>query len=211
MRRLSALMLALALSLGPAAGQHEVSVPTPEAGAADFDTSYRPSPSLSARLQREFLTRIRWSAGAELRDGLVEAFAEKPPVEIWQELVKGDGLTTNNVVDALIAYWVLNWVTANGAYSARIDNAPIRRQLQQAMEGDQNFRTLNDQQRQIMAENHILDFLLEHAALNEAVARKDVPALSRLAAAAVMRFRQNMGVDLLAVEPGPEGFMPKQR
>ncbi|ODT72151.1 MAG: hypothetical protein ABS75_04975 [Pelagibacterium sp. SCN 63-23] len=217
------LITALLLSTGAAQAQesaretaqepaHEVAeAPAATGPAALLDSSYRPSPSISARLQHDFLSRIRWNVGAPLRDALVAAFAERKPTEIWQDLVRADGLTTNNVVDAVTAYWVLNWVTANGAYSARIDNAPIRRQLQRAMASDQGFLTLNDQQRQTLAENYVLDFLLEHAALNEAVASKNGAALARLATASVTRFRQKMGIDLLSVQPGPDGFAPRPR
>ncbi|MBJ3785202.1 DUF6683 family protein [Devosia sediminis] len=180
--------------------------PVPTPAQENFDTSYRPSPSISARVQREFLDRIRWSAGAAARDSLADAFAERPPVEIWLELVAKDGLEANNVVDALTAYWILNWVAANGAYTAQIDSAPVQRQLRIAFASEPSFHKLSDQQRQEMAEGYILDFLVEHAALNTAVAQRDVDALNKLSASAILRFRQNMKVDLLAVVPGPNGF-----
>jgi hypothetical protein len=180
-----------------------------EAIEAEFDTSYRPSPSVSARLQREFLDRVRWSAGAAARDSLVEAFAERSPTEIWQELVASDGLKTNNVTDALTSYWVLNWVAANGAYAVKVDSAPVRRQLQIAFANDPNFLKMGDQQRQELAEGYILNFLVEHAALNTAVEKRDLETLNRLAAAAVARFRQDMKVNLLGLVPGPDGFAPR--
>ncbi len=172
----------------------------------EFDTSYRPSPSISARLQREFLSRIRWSAGIEVRDSLANAFAERSPGEIWQELVAPDGLTTDNVADALTAYWVLNWVAANGAYSVEVDSRPVQRQLRQAFANDPNFLKLSDQQRQEMAEGYVFNFLIEHAALNTALEQRDTETLNALAVAAVARFRNQMKVDLLSLVPGPRGF-----
>lgn len=181
------------------------------APVAAFDTSYPQSAVISARIQRQFLDQIRWSVSAEARDNLAAAFAERPALEVWQDLVASDGLKTGNVVDALTAYWVLNWVTANARYNFKVDNGPIRAQLQAAMAADPNFLTLNNLQKQEMAEGYILRFLVEHAALNDAVVRKDITALGRLALASATRFRQEMGVDLLALEPGPEGFAPKAR
>jgi len=175
--------------------------------AAEFDTSYRPSPSISARLQREFLNRVRWSSGVEARESLANAFAERSPSEIWQELVAPDGLTTNNVADALTAYWVLNWVTANGAYAVEVDSRPVQRQLRQAFANDSNFVRLSDQQRQEMAEGYILNFLVEHAALNTALAQKDLETLYALAMAAASRFRSQMNVNLFTLVPGPDGFV----
>jgi hypothetical protein len=172
-------------------------------------TSYRASPTVSARVQRSFLTEIRWSAGVEVRDGLQAAFAERSHLEIWQELVANEGLRTGSVVDALTAYWVLNWITANGAYDVRVDHAPVRRQLEAAFESDRAFQRLGDQQKQELAEGYILNFLLEHAALYSALGRKDAEVLMGLSAAATARFRQTMGVDLLALVPGPDGFGPR--
>lgn len=180
-----------------------------EKPATSFDTSYPPSAVISARIQRQFLDSVRWSVSAEARNSLAAAFAERPALEIWQDLVSQDGLRTGNVADALTAYWVLNWVTANARYDSKIDNGPVRAQIAEAMANDANFRSLNNLQRQEMAESYILKFLVEHAALNDAIKRKDVTALGRLALASATRFKQEMGVNLLALEPGPEGFTPK--
>jgi len=186
--------------------------PAPEnSPAANFDTSYRPSPSMSSRVQRRFIEQVRWSNGVEARDTLVAAFAERSPVEIWHDLVAEQGLSTNNVADALTAYWVLNWITANGAYTAKIDNGPIQRQLRVAFAGDSNFSAMGDQQKQQMAEGYILNFLVEHAALNQAVVARDVDALNRLAAAAVARFQRHMNVNLLALVPSADGFTARAR
>ena len=209
-----ALFAALIVLFGLVPGHAQDAMPAPAtsdtdtaAGAqADFDTSYRPSPTVSARIEREFLDRIRWTAGVEARESLTAAFAERDPVDIWLELVESDGLAANNVADALTAYWVLNWVAANGAYASKIDSRPVQRQLRIAFANDANFLKMGDQQRQELAEGYILDFLVEHAALNAAVERRDVDTLNRLAASAILRFRQKMNVDLLSVVPGPDGF-----
>ncbi|MHA6298072.1 DUF6683 family protein [Devosia sp. CAU 1758] len=202
-----ATLLLVLVPLNVAAQPAEQAAPAAESSVETvFDTSYRPSPSVSARLQREFLDGVRWSAGVEARDSLTEAFAERSPTEIWQELVASDGLTTNNVTDALTSYWVLNWVAANGAYAVKVDSAPVQRQLQIAFANDPNFHKMGDQQRQELAEGYILNFLVEHAALNTAVEKRDVETLNRLAAAAVARFRRDMKVNLLALVPGPDGF-----
>ncbi|NMA97348.1 MAG: hypothetical protein GX970_04420 [Phyllobacteriaceae bacterium] len=182
----------------------------PDSPGANFDTGYRPSPSVSARVQREFLNQLRWSSGAEVRDNLAAAFRERSPTDIWLELVEKDGLKANNVADALTAYWVLNWITANGFYTAKVNNAPIQRQLRSAFYADRNFRTLSDMKKQELAEGYILNFLLEHAALNNAVEARDVPTLNRLAAASVLRFQKDMGVNLLLLEPSEEGFRARR-
>ncbi|SFV35765.1 hypothetical protein SAMN05216456_2228 [Devosia crocina] len=207
----SILLAGMLLATLPAATFAQL-MPIPEhaaAGRETFDTSYRASAMASARIQRSFLDSIRWSIGAEVRDNIRTVFGEKPPLETWQELVAADGLALGNVADALTAYWVLNWITANARYTIEIDNEPIRRQLAAAMEADTNFRRFDDLQKQDMAEGYILKFLVEHTALQDALAKNDIRALSRLALASATRFRQQMGVNLLALEPGPEGLVPK--
>lgn len=203
LNRILRLFAALLLLPGLALAQENT------APAAPFDTSYPASAVISARIQRQFLDNVRWTVSAEARNTLAAAFAERPALEIWQGLVAADGLKTGNVADAITAYWVLNWVTANARYNFKVDNRPIQAQLQASMAADANFRSLNALQKQEMAEGYILRFLVEHAALNDAVVRKDVTALGRLALASVTRFRQEMGVDLLALEPGPKGFGPR--
>ena len=66
------------------------------------------------------------------------------------------------------------------------DSEPVQRQLRIAFANDANFLKMGDQQRQELAEGYILDFLVEHAALNAAVQQRDVDTLNRLAAAAVV-------------------------
>jgi hypothetical protein len=68
---------------------------------------------------------------------------------------------------------------------------------------------LSNLQKQEMAEGYILKFLVEHAALNDAMSRKDVAALGKLALGSATRFQREMGVNLLALEPGPGGLQPK--
>jgi len=201
------LMAALMLAVSPLAALAQT-VPSAPQQAETFDTSYQISTVASARIQRQFLDSIRWSVGTEARDDIRAAFSERPPLEVWQELVAADGLELGNVADALTAYWVLNWVTANARYNLKVDNAPIRRQMAAAMAADANFQSFNDLQKQDMAEGYILKFLVEHAALNDAMVRKDVGALGQLALAAATRFRQQMGVDLLSLVPGAEGLVP---
>jgi len=207
-RMLIAVATLLMLTLGATA--QNLNVP-PGDNQPAIVTTYRPSAVVSARLQRQFLDNVRWSAGIPARDQLAAAFAERSPGEIWQELVAADGLKTGDAADALTAYWVLNWITANAAYDTKVDNGPVQAQVRQALANDANFRAMNDRQKQEMTEGYILNFLLEHAALNDAVARKDTEALFKLSSASVARFRQQMGIDLLALVPGPEGLAPKGR
>lgn len=202
-------LIGLLLVLPSVAQEDAASPPAASAPAVSFDTSYTPSSVVSARILQQYLVDVRLRAGSEVRERLNTAFASRTPAELWLELVAADGLKVNDVADALAAYWVLNWITANGAYALKVDHGPVRTQLATAMAADPSFRALTDRQRQEMAERYMLDFLLQHALLNDALDRKDMGALLQLSGNATARFRQEMGVDLLALVPGPEGLVPR--
>lgn len=208
--KLSVLALAFAAPAGLAMAQsgsvtEQVEV-APPPQASQFDTSYQASAVVSLRVQRRFLDDVRWAAGVDMRKRLEATFAERRPVEIWQEIVGKDGFATGNVADALAAYWILNWITANAAYGVKVDGAAVQAQVRAAMANDPNFRSIGDQKRQETAEEYILNFLIEHAALNDALAREDTGALTLLATEAVSRFRRKLNIDLLSLVPGPNGF-----
>lgn len=202
-------MLALA-GLAPSFAQEGGNAAVADAEShAPGDTSYRVSDAVSARVQRRFLSEVRWAAGLEMRAQLEKTFAERKPADLWQDIVAKDGLTIGNVADALTAYWVLNWIAANAAYGVVVDARTVQAQVREAMANDPKFPTIGDQKRQETAEGYILNFLLEYGAMHDALNRKDSAALMVLASAAVRRFRQQMGIDLLSLVPGPKGFEPR--
>jgi len=202
-----AILLSLLL-LVPTVAAQDSPLPRAETGA-EFDTSYTPSAAVSYRVKRSFLDGVYRSAGADARAAFQERFDEKSHELIWQELVKPYGMELGNVADALAAYWMLNWMVANAAFTVDIPPRPVRRQLQHALSIDRSFRSLNDDQRQAMAERLMLDFLVLHAAMSTALRNQDVPTLQGLAREAVITFRRQYGVDLLALEPGPGGLAPR--
>lgn len=174
-----------------------------------FDTSYFPSAAVSYRVKRTFLDGVFRSAGADARAKFQEQFDAKPPDQIWASLVDRYGMRTGNVADAMAAYWMLNWMVANAAFAVDIPAAPVRQQLTLALANDRLFATLRNDQRQEMAERLMLDFLVLHAAMNTALANQDTLTLQALAREAVISFRQQYRVDLLALEPTAAGLTPR--
>ncbi|MFD2649047.1 DUF6683 family protein [Devosia albogilva] len=205
-----AILLTLLLALAPAAMAQEASpAPTEVEAETEFDTSYTPSAAVTYRVKRSFLDGVYRSAGADARAAFRERFDEKSHELIWQDLVEPYGMRIGNVADALAAYWMLNWMVANAAFTVDVPPGPVRRQLHQALSVDRSFRALNDDQRQVMAERLMLDFLVLHAAMSTALRNQDVATLQGLAREAVVTFRRQYGVDLLALEPGADGLAPR--
>jgi hypothetical protein len=205
----ASVFVTLLLLAWPAQAQEPVASET--ATAAEFDTSYSPSAALSYRVQRRFLDQVYRSAGPDMRAAFQAEFDARPFQQIWGDLVGGYGLSAGHVADALAAYWLLNWVVANAAFSAELSGPPVRQQLTIALGNDAAFAALDDDQRQAMAEGLMLDFLVLHTTMSSAIRTADSPALQKLARESVINFRRQYGVDLQALEPGPEGLMPRRR
>lgn len=199
----------LCAGMAPLAAQEAAPTAVEEPEEA-FDTSYMPSAAVTYRVKRTFLDGVFRSAGADARAKFQAQFEARSHELIWQDLVEKYGLETGNVADAMAAYWMLNWIVANGAFDTDIEAGPVKRQLTIALGNDPAFATLRNDQRQEMAERLMLDFLVLHAALNTAVRNEDLPTLQALAREAVLSFRQQYRVELLALVPGPDGLVPKQ-
>ncbi|MEJ5977813.1 DUF6683 family protein [Novosphingobium sp. PS1R-30] len=179
--------------------------PTPAARSAST-TSYRPSPAVSARVREQFTTAMTRVVGAQGSRQLAGALSAGDPVRNWLQFVGSDGLRGGDAADALASYWILNWVMANDADSDRSQALAVRAQVRGVLLANPGFTRLTEAQRQEMAETLILNFLMQHAAYGEAVRRGDRDLKARLGAAAVARFRNEMGLDLRGLRLTAAGF-----
>lgn len=193
---------------GPARRPAKKAVPATSATVAV--TSYRPSPAVSARVRRQFVASMGDKVGAADAGRLAAALEKSDPVQNWSRLVGGDGLRANDMADALAAYWILNWVMANGADSNRSQALAVRKQVQTILIGNPAQARMGDAQRQEMSEILVLNFLIQHAAYDAAVRRGDRVLQRRLGDAAVARFRSEMGVDLRQLRLTDTGFVPSR-
>jgi hypothetical protein len=186
----------------------------PDAGAAAAPrvrsaaaTQYQPSPAVSARVQRQFVDWMGKQAGADAARQVSTAMARTDPLRNWSQLVAADGLRPNDLADALAAYWILNWVMANGADSTRAQALAVREQLR-AILADAPQGRMDDAKRQELSEIFILNFLIQHAAYEGAVRGGDRAVSRRLGDAAAARFRNEMGLDLRQLRLTDGGFVP---
>jgi len=176
--------------------------------AAGVTTSYRPSPAVSQRVRQQFVTWMSGKVGAANGRQLDAALERGDPVRSWSRLVAGDGLRTNDLADSLAGYWILNWVMANGADNDRAQVLAVREQVRSILGANPARARLSDAQRQEMSEIFILNFLIQHAAYDDAVRRGDRVLQRRLGDAATARFRSEMGVDLRRLRLTATGFVP---
>lgn len=195
---------------GPARRPARTPAAAPRAAppAAAAATRYRPSPAVSARVRRQFVTRMGGKVGAADAARLGAAMERTDAVQNWSQLVSDDGLRTNDMADALASYWILNWVMANGADSNRGQARAARGQIHAMLAASPGQARLSETQRQEMSETLILNFLIQHAAYDDAMRRGDRTLMRRLGDAAVARFRSEMGVDLRRLRLTDTGFVP---
>lgn len=169
-------------------------------------TKYHASRQVSARVRRQF---AEWMSGlSRSKDGrrIAAAMNERDPVRSWAKIVGGDGLKPGDMVDAVTSYWILNWVMANGADSTRAEAQAVRRQVRRMMAASPGQARLKDAERQEISEVLMLNFLIQHAAYTDALARGDSATAGRLGEAAVARFEKEMGVDLRELRLTDAGF-----
>ena len=169
-------------------------------------TAYRASPEVSARVEAQFTEWMAVLAGTEGGRRVAVALADRDPVRSWAKIVGSDGLRPGDMADALAGYWILNWVMANDADSGRAEAQAVRLQARQMIATNPSLARLDEAERQEFSEMLMLNFLIQHAAYTDALARGDRDAVRRLGEAAVGRFKTKLGIDLRALTLTDAGF-----
>ena len=193
---------------GGASGQARApSQPSRNDRPSPIATAYRPTPAVSVKVRRQFADWMGRQTSPEEGRRVAQLLERDDPVRSWARLVGGDGLRPGDTADALAAYWVLNWVMANGADSDRAQTQAVREQVRAIMANAPAFARLDEPRRQEFAETLMLNFLVQQAAHVEALKRGDHVLQRRLGDAAVARFRTEMGVDLRSLRLTARGFV----
>jgi hypothetical protein len=170
-------------------------------------TAYRADPQVTLRVRKQFADWMGAQAGPEGRRQVAAAMERTDPVQNWARLVASDGLRPGDTADALTAYWVMNWMIANGGDNTRTQTQAVRNQVRPVIATNPAYARLDEAQRQEFAEILMLNFLIQHAAYVEAMQRGDQAVLQKLADAAVARFRNEMGVDLRQLQLTDRGLI----
>lgn len=169
-------------------------------------TTYKPSRQVSARVRRQYAEWMSGLAGIDGGRRIAAAMRDRDPVRSWAKIVGDDGLHPGDMADAVTGYWILNWVMANGADSTGGQAQAVRRQVRRMMAASPGYGRLKEAERQEISEVLMLNFLIQHAAYTDALARGDRATARRLGDAAVSRFQREMGVDLRRLELTDGGF-----
>jgi hypothetical protein len=151
-----------------------------------------------------FIGRHAGEAGAREMEGVL---AKQDPTTNWLDVVGRDGLIAHDLVDAITAYWVLNWNVANRSDNDRAQMQGVRGQVRSAVAANPALSRLDERGRQEMAETLVLNFLVQHAAFRDALRSNDQEMIGKLSDAAVARFRNEARLDLRAMRLTNAGFV----
>ena len=175
-------------------------------------TTYRRSPAVSERVKRDFVDFIRKTDGPVAAQAVERVLAGRDFVQSWSQTVAEEGLRAGDLSDALAAYWMLNYLIANGLDDGpKRSGAAVSRQVRDVVARNQTLARLSEPQRQSLAEILMLNFLAQVAAYDGAVRSNDADLKRRLGDAAVARFRNEMGLDLRQIELTTAGFVDRRR
>lgn len=169
-------------------------------------TTFNASPEVRRRVRGQFVDWVKSNAPAmpaaeEARLRQADFVAE------WTNAVREDGLKPGDTADALAAYWLLNWMMANGRQSNTAAEAQaVRDQTRRLLQANSGFAALRDAHKQELAEVWMMNFLLQGNAYFDAIKRGDKVLSAKLGEAAAMRFRNEMGVELTRLRLTPTGF-----
>jgi|GEM_PF-353418 len=183
----------------------------PERSRVAAATTYRSTPAVSTRVQSQFADFIERTAGREAAERARSAFRSGDPIASWAAIVREDGLRAGDVVDAMAAYWILNWIMANQGDNNRAQALAVRDQVRGIIGGSPAMARLDDAGRQEVAEVLMLNFLAQQATYVDAMQRGDQAMMRRLGDAAVTRFHNEMGVDLRRLQLTDAGFVVASR
>jgi len=180
----------------------------PAAAISGVSTGYRASPAVTARVKQQYVDFIGKSVSPQAAKEYEGALARRDFVSNWSQLVSAEGLRAGDAADAFAAYWMLNYLIANGLTDSGAGSGrAVADQLRGTFLSNAAFARLNEAQRQEMAEVLMLNFLTQQAAYDHAVAKGDTALKRRLGEAAVTKFRNEMGVDLRQLRLTRDGFV----
>lgn len=168
-------------------------------------TRYRRDPGVTRRVQDQFLAFIARSDPGELA-AVRSTLARMDFQTAWSRATAPDGFRTGDAADSMAAYWLLNWVIANGRDNSGSQAEGVRSQVRAVLASTPNFASLTESQRQEMSEVLMLNFVFQQNGYLVYRKRGDVESAGQAAKAAAARFRDQLGVDPRTLALTDAGF-----
>ncbi len=194
--------------VGPAYRAQPPAAPAgPVPGAS---TAYAPSPAVRDRVRGQFVSFIRQSSGDRAAVDIAGELQRKDYLQLWAAHMAPFGMRLGDVADAMAAYWLANWMMANGVDNASAEKArAVREQVRFTLLSKPAFAQMSDAQKQEMAEIFIYNQVLQDANYVTAAKRGDHALMQKIGDASVARFRNEMHLDLRQLALTDQGFVAR--
>lgn len=129
----------------------------------------------------------------------------------WKSAFTSDGYKTGDMADAFSAYWMTKWQMATGRteVSPALHRA-VAKQVRSLMASKARFTSLTEEQRQELSETLMINTIMQGGVYAQAVRRGDSDLQTRLGDAAAARFRNEMQVDLRALQLTDAGLQRRR-
>lgn len=174
----------------------------------DVNTRYRRDPAVTRKVKNDYLAFVARTAPAELgviRDDLQRS----DPVAVWNQRVAADGFKPGDAVDAIAAYWLVNWMIANDQTNSAREAEGVRTQVRAILASQPRFAALSEAQRQEISESLIVNFNYQINGYFVLKMHRDAARLRQAAAAAAVRFNDQVGLDPRTLTVSNHGFVKR--
>lgn len=170
-------------------------------------TRYRRDPEISRQVAADFNVFLLRHTSPALARGLQTYFRQHDFVQVWSEAAASDGYHSGDAVDAIAAYWAVNWAIANAHETDPQTAAGVREQVRAHLPFNAEFRRLSEARKQTMAETYMIHTVYEQATYVAALKSGDKPMTQKVSDAVETRFMNETHTDLRRLALTPRGFV----
>jgi hypothetical protein len=187
-------------------GQVLLRQPGVKPGGAALATTYRAGPAGSARAKADYIAWARTISPREA-DQLARQLEPMDVPGVWSARIADPSYRAGDLVDAITAYIVVNWIMANRQAEAPDEaQAGTRRQVRAALAESGAIAGLTDMDRQVLAETLMINLIVQHSGYSNAWLARDKPLMNAISDAAQGRFKTEFGLDLRGLALTPDGL-----
>lgn len=167
--------------------------------------TYTPDPAISRRVKQEFTAAVQEADPAKA-DHIAAVMASSDVLADFDRDMAPYGFRSNNVADAMSAYWITMWMIANEkAVPTRKRVAAVRHQVTTNMINNQMIAKASLEQRQEMAEGLVYETMFALGQRADVERKRDRARQRELASATQANLLKN-GVNLQSLRIRSTGF-----
>jgi hypothetical protein len=168
--------------------------------------TFTPDSAISRRVKEEFKTAVQRADPAKA-DHIARVLKAQDVLADFDRDMAPYGFQSNNIADAMSAYWIVMWMIANeAAIPTRKRVAAVHQQVTQNMLTNQMLAKATLEQRQEMTEGLVYETMFALGQRADVERRRDYTRQRELARAAHKNMLRN-GVDLKNLRMTSQGFV----